>query len=87
MSKRMTMEQRGKLARDVFKKTYQAWDSFSQCRVGADLAYLLGAILDDSDSQDSFVDWDLTGKPELYRILRQAFDSEHPIWKFIITDK
>lgn len=84
--RRLTMEQRGKLARDVFNIVFDEVDSFKENDVGKDLAYLLGAILDDTDKVDTFVDWNADGMPEhpiVLTILQTNYALGHSVWKFI----
>ena len=88
-TKRLTMQQRGKLARDVFNAVFDECETFTEDDVGKDLAYLMGAILDDSEKDDCHVDWtdELMGcKPQCLTILERVFTEEHPVWKFIIKD-
>ena len=51
-------------------------ESFSEDRVGEDLAYLLGAI-----SVGKKCEWE-HGRP-LLRLLRKGFKPDHPVWKHI----
>lgn len=81
---RITMEQRGKLARDVFEIFSKEFESFREDDIGNDLAYLMGAILDNTDKRDSFVDWSKNFvTPFVLTILREYFPKKHAVWKFI----
>jgi len=84
---RLTMEQRGKLARDVFNAVFDSFEDFREEDVGKDLAYLMGAILDDTDKEDVFVDWSKDAmplRPVILSTLEVVFESpKEPIWKFI----
>ncbi|MBE7465989.1 MAG: hypothetical protein HS116_21140 [Planctomycetes bacterium] len=80
--------ERCKLAREVFEAAYEARDSFREEHLGADLAYLLGAIVDYRNFEDAHVDWtrDAYGEesPELLAILKEKFPNRHhQVWEFI----
>ncbi len=72
-------------ARDVFDCAFGASETFRVDNIGADLAYLMGAILD--DDKESFVDWtrDAHGDmpPPLLAILEKGLP-RHPAWRFIV---
>lgn len=84
---RLTMEQRGILARDVFAAVFDECETFTEDDVGKDLAYLMGAILDDSEKEDVFVDWSkeiMDQKPAIHGTLKVVFESpKEDVWKFI----
>jgi hypothetical protein len=64
------------LLKCLYQTVYQQTESLEQGDVGADLAYLMGAILNQSRCE-----W-----PEdrpLVQLLRHHFDPRHRIWKFI----
>lgn len=86
---RLTMEQRGKLARDVFATVFDECETFTEDDVGKDLAYLMGAILDDTEKVDCHVDWttEIMGtKPKCLVILERVYSEASVVWKFIIKD-
>jgi hypothetical protein len=76
--------ERAVLAKNVFDCVYERHDFFREDNIGADLAYLMGAILDDP-KEDPFVEW----SPEagyvspLLPELRQEFAPDHILWQFI----
>lgn len=87
---RLTMEQRGKLARDVFAAVFDECETFTEDDVGKDLAYLMGAILDDSEQKDCHVDWTtevMGSEPYLLKLLKTIYPESSAVWKFIIMDK
>lgn len=71
------------LINEVFDAVFDRCETFREDNVGADLAYLLGAI---SDPKGSFVDWSkdaYDGHNQLYTILILHFPPRHDVWKFI----
>lgn len=68
------------LAAEIYEIAYRDADSFESNNIGADLAYLLGAIL----TQDK-VDWSEQWPP-LLEVLTAACTSSHPVWAYIITE-
>jgi hypothetical protein len=84
---KLSKSQRCVLAAKVFQAVADEFASFNEEGVGADLAYLLGAILDDSNRQSGFVDWsrDCVGPvaPAILDVLRRSFPEESPLWGFI----
>ena len=88
--RRLTKGARLDLVREVYLKVYHAVDSFCEgpparrCDpeddprpIGADLAYILGAIAGEGaceiDARDSIV-----------AFLRKTFPKRHPIWRFVV---
>jgi hypothetical protein len=70
-----------RLALDAYNAVVDATESLEEQNVGADLAYLMGAILGDTSCE-----WP-KGRP-IMRILRTAFPSKrHAIWKHAKEDK
>lgn len=66
-----------RLLRELYDYLYHAVESFeSEDHIGADLAYLLGAILTDSMCQ-----WP-RNRPILY-FLRAGCDEDHKVWDYI----
>jgi len=64
------------LAVDVYECVLRETESFEEQGIGADLAYLMGAIL-----KDNLCEW-----PEscpLLQLLRQHYPPEHPIWRHV----
>jgi len=75
---------RCRLAREVFDKVYDARESFRVNDLGADVAYLLGAILDPEDQGRSWVDWTLGAtRPDTVALFKEVFPPNHGVWKFI----
>ncbi len=83
----MTSTQRCILANTVFDCVFANCETFREDNVGADLAYLLGAITDLHNPNDSFVDWSVEGygktPPRLLEIIRREFPLEHDVWRFV----
>lgn len=79
----MTLE-RGILALEVYDIVFKAFESFREQNIGADLAYLMGAIL---DGPGSYVDWsndyDDGETPPLLPLLREHFPEKHEVWHYI----
>lgn len=76
------------LAHEVWEKVFCETDSFRENNIGADLAYLMGAIIDLRFPDDSFVDWSPEGygddgPPALLGILKERFPADHAVWEFI----
>ncbi|MBW3598184.1 MAG: hypothetical protein KY475_13050 [Planctomycetes bacterium] len=69
-------EQRARLAVEIFDTVFRATETFEE--VGAELAYLLGAIL-----KDSAAEYHLNESP-LYDILSIPFPDTHPIWNHFV---
>ena len=84
----MTREEKADLALKVFDTVYNETETFREENIGADLAYLMGAILD--TGEDSYVDWSsevyAEEKPTLLEILKKGFPRKAPIWNYIIVD-
>ena len=80
-----TDAERCELARQAYDAAFDAFESFNDEKVGADLAYLMGAIV-----SGNFVDWTAKGygdsPPVLLGALRRAFSADSPIWQFVIAD-
>lgn len=74
------------LAREIFQVLVHETETFREDNVGADLAYLMGAILDPSGEE--FVDWrpcSCPQAPTLLTLLREHFDATHSLWSHIKT--
>lgn len=75
----------------VFRATIGYSESFREANVGADLAYLMGAITDLDYPHDSFVDWTVDGygetPPPILEILKANFPSDHVVWEFILLEQ
>lgn len=77
---------RSAIADEVFGAVFDNFESFREDNVGADLAYLLGAILGGDE-----VDWN----PEEYgesvcplgEFCLRHFKREHPVWHYIVWEK
>jgi hypothetical protein len=70
------LRERSELALDVYATIEHATESFEEEHIGADLAYLLGAIL-----RGSGCEWD-TDRP-FVRLLRKCVHDEHAVWRSI----
>jgi hypothetical protein len=68
------------LLAEVYAAVYEGCESFERDEVGADLAYLLGAI-----ARGSSCEWP-EGRP-LVLLLRAAFPDGHPVWGFVSTEE
>jgi hypothetical protein len=76
---------RAALAHAVFNRCLELRDNFRDEHFGADLCYLLGAILDPAG--DGHVDWsDWIDVEETREFFREHFAAEHPVWQFIIIE-
>lgn len=85
-TKRCRLAERAKLAAYVFEVIYEAFDAFAEDYVGADLAYLMGAILD-SPKKKSYVDWSpeiiVDREVAILPILRENFPPRSILWSYI----
>lgn len=87
MTASMSFEERAILATEVFNAVFYAHQSFREDNVGADLAYLMGAILSPPEQGD-FVDWSSEAlgsemTPLILDTLQTCFHSSHAVWRFI----
>lgn len=84
----MDTQSRHTLARDVFDAVFIAFETFNDNHVGADLAYLLGAILNGCGDN---VDWrhdEMGGRiPAIIPVLKESFPPDSPLWQFIVLDE
>ncbi|MCI0604372.1 hypothetical protein L0156_15350 [bacterium] len=84
----MTKEEKADLALKVFDTAYNETETFREENMGADLAYLMGAILDTGEV--SYVDWssEVYGEepPALLEILKRSFSEDSTLWNFILLD-
>jgi hypothetical protein len=74
------------LAVAVYETAFAAFESFREQNVGADLAYLMAAIL--APGSD-FVDWTrdaMDTVPPLLGALRAKFPEDSQLWQFIRLD-
>ena len=70
-----------RLLGELYDYMYDAVESFeSEDRIGADLAYLMGAIVNDSQCQ-----WP-RNRPILY-FLREGCEEDHTIWDYIAIEE
>ena len=73
------------LVQEVFNAVFDNCESFREDNVGADLAYLLGAFVQDHPDE-AWVDWSeevMPKLPALAHILYARFPPNHPVWLFI----
>ncbi|MEI6236311.1 MAG: hypothetical protein WCT04_24910 [Planctomycetota bacterium] len=76
----------GDLACSVYEAVFRETESFRDGNVGADLAYLLGAILKNTPN-DVRLDCENEGAHEgILAALTDAFLPEHAVWKFVQRD-
>ena len=68
--------QRLQLLRELYETVHNETESFEQEDVGADLAYLMGAVLEDSHCR-----WE-ADRP-LVRLLRKHLPVSHVAWEYI----
>ncbi|MEI6236579.1 MAG: hypothetical protein WCT04_26270 [Planctomycetota bacterium] len=74
------------LARSVFEAVFHETESFREGNVGADLAYLMGAILKNTPN-DVRLDCEHEGGHEgILAALTDSFPSEHAVWTFVHRD-
>jgi hypothetical protein len=81
-------EKRAALALEVFNRVFHHTDTFRQEHLGADLAYLLGAILDAGEENGrSHVDWSPENSDcaDTLARFRKLFPAGHPVWQHILT--
>jgi hypothetical protein len=84
----LSAEQRAQLAAEVFDVAIKSFEVFGEQNVGADLAYLMGAIVDEPENA-SFVDWSpdvINREVAILKPLRAHFPPEHSFWKFVVLD-
>lgn len=67
-----------RVAMMVYEATCAEVESLEEQNLGADLAYVMGAIC-----KNGFVEWDRDALPELHDILKRRFPIDHPVWSFI----
>jgi hypothetical protein len=83
----MTKEEKADLALKVFDTAYNETETFREENIGADLAYLMGAILD--TGEESYVDWssEVYGEePSALQILKRSFPEHSTLWNYILLD-
>lgn len=73
----MVFEERALLALEVYNSVLHNTETFVEDNIGADLAYLMGAILR-GEQVDYFVDY----FPRLYQLLYEM-DPDHEVFEFI----
>lgn len=66
------------LLKELYETCYENTDSFvdGDPPIGADLAYLMGAILTDDE-----VRWE--EERQTVEFLRDIFGSDHPLWEYV----
>ncbi|MCI0617998.1 hypothetical protein L0244_33915 [bacterium] len=89
-AKQNRLAERAKLAATVFEVIYEAFDTFAEDHVGADLAYLMGAILD-SPEKKSYVDWSpeiiVDREVVILAVLRENFPPRSILWSYIHVEE
>lgn len=84
-SEALTRQQVADLGAEVYQTVYAHTDTVRENDLGADVFYLLGAIL--SEDQSQVVDWSDGGANTATLAFFQAhFPPGHPVWAYIITD-
>ena len=76
-------EQMRELALSVYETVFRETESFRENNVGVDLAYLLGAILKNSPSENWLDCVSDGGHEEILSVLSDAFPPSHSVWTFI----
>ena len=81
---KITDQERLDLAHEIFDLVYDKCETFREDNVGADLAYLMGAITDKKHPNDSFVDvYTDEDEPKLISILKDNLPDDHRVWEFV----
>jgi len=78
-----SFEQMHELALSVYEKVFRETESFRENNVGADLSYLLGAILKNNPVEAWLVCESNGGHEAILSALTEAFPPSHPVWTFI----
>ena len=74
------------LALSVYETVFRETESFEENNVGADLAYLLGAILKNTPNEDRF-ECERDGRHEvILSVLTDTFPPGHSVWAFVQRD-
>ena len=74
------------LALSVYETVFREAESFQEANVGADLAYLLGAILKNAPDE-ARLECERNGRHEaILSALTDAFPPSHPVWTFIQSE-
>lgn len=68
------------LAKDVYETVFDATEGFEVDAIGADLAYLLGAIL-----RGTHCAWPVS-RP-FVKLLQKHYAAEHSLWRYVILDE
>jgi hypothetical protein len=85
----LTSFERVELAQEIFDLVYREVETFREKNIGADLAYLLGAIVDTTEETSS-VDWGLAygdERPYLLDLFERLLPADHLVWQFIERDE
>jgi hypothetical protein len=72
--------QKVRLLKELYEIVFDRTESFHAQRIGEDLAYLLGALLN-----HNICEW--PAERPLVVLLREQLGSDHPVWKFICISK
>ena len=78
-----SFEQMRELALSVYETVFRETESFRENNVGADLAYLLGAILKNNPVEAWLVCESNGHHDAILSALTDAFPPSHPVWTFI----
>jgi len=68
------------LIRELYKVVYREIESFEKQNIGTDMAYLVGAIVN-----DNFCLW--PPDEPLLRLLTKNFPKEHQLWKYLAIEE
>jgi len=68
------------LIRELYKVVYREIESFEKQNIGADMAYLVGAIVN-----DNFCLW--PPDEPILRLLTKSFPKEHQLWRYLIIER
>lgn len=80
----MPAADKARLAQEIFCAVFDHHDTFREENIGADLAYLLGAIM-----LGDHVDWteENYGHSGIVpKFITENFPPDHDVWTFVITD-
>lgn len=82
----MNAEERCQLAGEVYECFVAKTESLEDYKIGACLAYLMGAIVQ-GELQGYVLYTDLPSYSDFKTILKENFSSDHAVWKFILCER
>lgn len=80
----LTAEARLLLTKSVAQTVFDNCESFREQHIGADLAYLLIAIVDDNWEHVDWTEQGYGGQCELLKLLLTLYNQQHDVWLYII---